>query len=406
MAHPPVRTPGYAACRLPAGRHTGFLPGRVAAGIGGAGADLDQDVTSLFEPIRLRDVTIRNRVWMSPMCQYSAADTGPATGAPTAWHATHLHSRAVGGAGLVLAEATSVNPEGRISPHDLGLWNDTQAEAFAPIVAQLVSAGATPGMQLAHAGRKASTFAPFAPERGSVPPARGGWQTVAPSALAFGDYATPRELGPGDIDALVADFRAATRRAVGAGFEVIELHAAHGYLLHQFLSPAANHRTDEYGGDFEGRIRLALKVVDTVREELPERLALIVRISATDWLPEGQGWDVDQSVELARRLKQHGVDVVDVSSGGLDPRQQIEVGPGYQVPFAARIRRETGIATGAVGMITEPKQAQDVLAAGEADAVLLARELLRDPYWPLHAAQALDVQPESTRWPLQYLRAL
>ena len=363
-------------------------------------------MTSLFAPIRLRDVTIRNRVWVSPMCQYSAADSGPATGAPTAWHATHLHSRAVGGAGLVLAEATSVNPEGRISPQDLGLWNEAQAEAFAPIVAQVRGAGATAGVQLAHAGRKASTYAPFAPERGSVPLEHGGWQTVAPSALAFGDYAAPRELTAADLDGLVEDFRAATRRAVEVGFEVVELHAAHGYLLHQFLSPVSNHRSDELGGGFEGRVRLPLKVIGAVREELPERLPLIVRISATDWLPAGEGWDLDQSVELSRRMKDHGVDLVDVSSGGLDPRQEIEVAPGYQVPFAARIRREAGIATGAVGMITEPKQAQDILAAGEADAVLLARELLRDPYWPLHAAQALEVQPESTPWPKQYLRAL
>jgi 2,4-dienoyl-CoA reductase-like NADH-dependent reductase (Old Yellow Enzyme family) len=375
-------------------------------GIAGVRKDLDPDVTSLFEPFRLRGVTIRNRVWMSPMCQYSAADTGPATGAPTAWHATHLHSRAVGGAGLVIAEATAVNPRGRISPQDLGLWNDTQLEAFGPIVAQVAAAGATPGIQLAHAGRKASTHAPFAAGSGSVPREEGGWETVAPSAEAFGSYAPPRALTAADLDELVEDFRAATRRAVAAGFEVIELHGAHGYLLHQFLSPASNHRTDEYGGDLEGRMRLPLRVVDAVREELPDALPLVVRISATDWLPGGQGWDLDQSVELSRRLKDHGVDLVDVSSGGLDHRQQIEVGPGYQVPFAARIRREAGIATGAVGMITEPKQAQDILAAGEADAVLLARELLRDPYWPLHAAQTLEVEPASTPWPRQYLRAL
>lgn len=383
-----------------------YLPVAGKAGIAGVRKDLDPDVTSLFEPFRLRDVTIRNRVWMSPMCQYSAADTGPATGAPTAWHATHLHSRAVGGAGLVIAEATAVNPEGRISPQDLGLWNDTQLEAFAPIVAVVAAAGATPGIQLAHAGRKASTYAPFAAGSGSVPREEGGWETVAPSAQAFGSYAPPRALTSADLDELVEDFRAATRRAVAAGFEVIELHGAHGYLLHQFLSPASNHRTDEYGGDLEGRMRLPLRVVDAVREELPGALPLVVRISATDWLPEGAGWDVDQSVELSRRLKEHGADLVDVSSGGLDHRQQIEVGPGYQVPFAARIRREAGIATGAVGMITEPKQAQDILVAGEADAVLLARELLRDPYWPRHAAQALEVEPACTPWPKQYLRAL
>ena len=367
---------------------------------------LDLGVSILFEPIALRDVTVRNRIWMAAMCQYSAAAEGPDTGAPTPWHATHLHSRAVGGVGAVIVEATAVSAEGRISPHDLGLWNDRQREAFAPITAQVASAGATPGIQLAHAGRKASTYPPFVPERGSVPVGAGGWPTLAPSAVPFADYAVPAEMTPADIDGVVADFAASARRALEAGFEIVELHAAHGYLLHQFLSPASNQRTDEYGGSFENRTRLPLAVVDAVREVWPERLPLLVRISATDWLPEGEGWDADQSVELSRLLTGRGVDLVDVSTGGLAPGVSIPVGPGYQVPFSARVRHEAGMATGAVGMITEPKQAQDILATGEADVVLLARALLRDPYWALHAAQQLEVEPASTPWPPQYLRAL
>ena len=367
---------------------------------------LSVGVSILFEPITLRDVTVRNRIWMAAMCQYSAAATGPDVGAPTSWHATHLHSRAVGGAGAVITEATSVNAEGRISPEDLGLWNDRQQEAFTAITAQIASAGATPGIQLAHAGRKASTYAPFVPERGSVPASAGGWPTLGPSDVAFGDYATPTAMSQADIDGLVADFARSAQRALDAGFQMVELHAAHGYLLHQFLSPAANRRTDAYGGSFENRTRLTLEVVDAVRRVWPERLPLLVRISATDWLPEGEGWDAQQSVELARVLKGRGVDLVDVSTGGLAPGVSIPVGPGYQVPFSAQVRSEAGIATGAVGLITEPKQAQDILAAGEADVVLLARALLRDPYWPLHAAQQLEVEPASTPWPPQYLRAL
>jgi 2,4-dienoyl-CoA reductase-like NADH-dependent reductase (Old Yellow Enzyme family) len=363
-------------------------------------------VSILFEPITLRDVTVRNRVWMAPMCQYSAAASGPDAGVPTSWHATHLHSRAVGGVGAVIVESTAVNAEGRISPNDLGLWNDRQGEAFAAITAQVASAGATPGIQLGHAGRKASTYPPFVPERGSVPAGRGGWPTLGPSDVPFGDYAVPGAMTQADIDGLVADFARSTQRALDAGFEIVELHAAHGYLLHQFLSPASNRRTDAYGGSFENRTRLPLAVVDAVREVWPERLPLLVRISATDWLPDGEGWDAEQSVELSRLLTGHGVDLVDVSTGGLAPGVSIPVGPGYQVPFSARVRAEAGMATGAVGLITHPKQAQDILATGAADVVLLARALLRDPYWPLHAAQQLEVEPASTPWPPQYLRAL
>src|SRR6476619_755684 len=290
---------------------------------------LDRDVSILFEPITLRDVTVRNRIWMAAMCQYSAAAEGPDTGAPTPWHATHLHSRAVGGVGAVIVEATAVSAEGRISPHDLGLWNDRQREAFAPITAQVASAGATPGIQLAHAGRKASTYPPFAPARGSVPLDLGGWPTVAPSAVAFDGYAEPVGMTRADIDRVAADFAAAATRALAAGFEVVELHGAHGYLLHQFLSPAANRRTDAYGGSFEARIRFPLEVVDAVRRVWPERLPLLFRLSATDWLPEGEGWDADQSVALARELKDQGVDLVDVSTGGLAAGASIPVGPGY-----------------------------------------------------------------------------
>jgi 2,4-dienoyl-CoA reductase-like NADH-dependent reductase (Old Yellow Enzyme family) len=379
------------------GARTGIPPGAAPLVLG---------VSILFEPITFRDVTVRNRVWMAPMCQYSAAATGPDAGAATSWHATHLHSRAVGGAGAVIVESTAVNPEGRISPNDLGLWNDRQLEAFAPITAQLAAAGATPAVQLGHAGRKASTYPPFVPERASVPAERGGWPTLAPSDVAFADYAVPAAMTQPDIDKVVADFARAARRALDAGFEMVELHGAHGYLLHQFLSPASNRRTDAYGGSFENRTRLPLAVVDAVREVWPERLPLLVRLSATDWLPEGEGWDADQTVELSRLLTSHGVDLVDVSTGGLAPGVSIPVGPGYQVPFSARVRREAGMASGAVGMITEPKQAQDILATGEADVVLLARALLRDPYWPLHAAQQLEVEPASTPWPPQYLRAL
>ncbi|MGN6089844.1 MAG: NADH:flavin oxidoreductase/NADH oxidase [Actinomycetales bacterium] len=352
----------------------------------------------LMSPLSLRSVTFRNRAWVSPMCQYSSED-----GLPDDWHLVHLGIRAVGGAGAVITEATAVSPEGRISPRDTGLWNDAQTEAWSRITGFLTQHGAVAGVQLAHAGRKASTPAPWENEQhvdGYVQPRDGGWQTVGPSALAYGALPAPRALEAADVADVVESFRASTRRALDAGFELVEVHAAHGYLLHQFLSPLSNQRTDAYGGSFDNRVRLVLEVVDAVREAWPERLPLLVRISATDWV-EG-GWDLEQSVALARLLKARGVDLVDCSSGGLDPRQSIPVGPGYQVPFAAAVRAQAGIPTGAVGLITDAEQAEDILERGEADVVLLAREQLREPLWPLHAGEALG---DDVAWPPQYERA-
>jgi 2,4-dienoyl-CoA reductase-like NADH-dependent reductase (Old Yellow Enzyme family) len=329
------------------------------------------------------------------MCQYSSED-----GFATDWHLVHLGSRAQGGAGLVLVEASAVVPEGRISSADLGIWKDEQIPALQRIASFLHSQGVRAGIQLAHAGRKGSMSQPFVEER-LLQPAEGGWQPVAPSALAFSpSYAVPRALDQASIDAVVEAFRQAARRALTAGFDFVEIHAAHGYLLHQFLSPLANRRTDAYGGRFENRTRLVLQVVDAVRAEWPPHLPLFVRISATDWA-EG-GWNIDESVELARLFREHGVDLVDVSSGGQVPDAKIPVGPGFQVEFAARIRREANLPTAAVGLITDPAQANAIVAEGDADLVLLARELLRDPYWPVHAAAALG---EPASWPPQYLRA-
>jgi 2,4-dienoyl-CoA reductase-like NADH-dependent reductase (Old Yellow Enzyme family) len=349
----------------------------------------------LFSPLQLRSVSFRNRIGVSPMCQYSSHD-----GFATDWHLVHLGSRAQGGAGLVIAEASAVLAEGRISSGDLGIWKDAHIPALERIVEFIHDQGALAAIQLAHAGRKASMSVPFAGER-LLPPSEGGWQPVAPSALAFSaDYALPQALDAAGIARVVEAFAAAARRAFKAGFDVVEIHAAHGYLLHQFLSPLANLRTDAYGGSFENRVRLALEVVDAVRAEWPAHLPLFVRISATDWA-EG-GWSIDESVQLAGLLRQHGVDLIDVSSGGQIPNAKIPVGPGFQVQFAARIRREAGIPTAAVGLITDPEQADTIVAQGEADLVLLAREMLRDPYWPLHAAAALG---EPASWPEQYLRA-
>ena len=349
----------------------------------------------LFEPLSLRDVSLRNRIAVSPMCEYSSVD-----GMANDWHFVHLGSRAVGGAGLVLTEAAAVSPEGRISPDDLGIWKDAQIEPLARIVRFVRAQGARTGIQLAHAGRKASTPAPFK-GRGRVEFADGGWEPLAPSAIAFApDYHTPKAMSHEDIRQAIGDFAEAARRALAAGFEIIELHAAHGYLAHQFLSPLSNERTDEYGGTFANRVRFTLEMVTAVRTVWPERLPLLVRISATDWADGG--WTLDESVELASLLKKEGVDLIDCSSGGLVPYAKITVGPGYQVPFAERIRREAGIATGAVGMITTATQADVIVRDGQADLVLLARELLRDPYWPLHAAEVLGVAGE---WPPQYLRA-
>jgi 2,4-dienoyl-CoA reductase-like NADH-dependent reductase (Old Yellow Enzyme family) len=350
----------------------------------------------LFSRFQLRSVEFSNRIGVSPMCQYSSQG-----GFATDWHLVHLGSRAQGGAGLVTLEAAAVSPEGRISPGDLGIWKDEHIPSLRRIAEFVHSQGARAGMQLAHAGRKASTASPFE-GHGLVLPADGGWQPVAPSAIAFAptDYALPAALDHAGIAAVVEAFRNAARRALDAGFDFVEVHAAHGYLLHEFLSPLSNLRTDQYGGSFDNRIRVVLDVVDAVRSVWPERLPLFVRISATDWA-EG-GWNPDESVEFARRLRDRGVDLMDCSSGGNVADAKIPVAPGYQVGFAARIRREAGIATAAVGLITEPAQANALIAEGQADLVFLARAMLRDPYWPLHAAAALG---ETVSWPKQYLRA-
>jgi len=352
-------------------------------------------VIHLFTPFKLRDLTFRNRIFVSPMCQYSSQD-----GLATPWHLVHLGSRAVGGAALVMVEATAVTPEGRISPADSGIWSDAHAEAFRPIAAFIREQGAAPGIQLAHAGRKASTAIPWEGS-GAVEPERGGWQPVGPGEEPFAEGSPrPRALDEAGIRTVVEAFAAAARRAIEAGFQVVEIHAAHGYLLHEFLSPLVNTRKDAWGGSLENRMRLPLAVAKAVREAWPERLPVFVRISATDWVEHG--WDLPQSIELARHLKEIGIDLIDCSSGGAVPRVKVPVGPGYQVPFAAEIRRQVGIPTGAVGMITDPEQAEQILADGRADAIVMARQLLRDPYWPLHAAHALGVD---VRWPDQYLRA-
>jgi 2,4-dienoyl-CoA reductase-like NADH-dependent reductase (Old Yellow Enzyme family) len=354
-------------------------------------------LSQLFRPITLRDLTVRNRVWVAPMCQYSAVD-----GVPDDWHLVHLGSFARGGAGLVITEATAVVPEGRISPADTGLWNDEQQRAWARIVDFLHARGAAAGIQLAHAGRKASAQAPWA-GRGGVADEDGGWTPVGPSASPYPGLREPEPLDAPGIARVVSAFGDAAERALAAGFDLLELHAAHGYLLHEFLSPLSNERTDEYGGSFENRARLVLDVVREVRGRVPAGVPVVVRISATDWV-EG-GWDADDSVRLACLLAAEGVDLVDVSTGGNAPAQ-IPVEPGYQVPFARRVREESGLPTGAVGLITEPKQAEEVVAGGSADVVLLARALLRDPHWPLRAAHELGVEiGDGIDWPEQYLRA-
>jgi 2,4-dienoyl-CoA reductase-like NADH-dependent reductase (Old Yellow Enzyme family) len=356
-------------------------------------------VSQLFTPITLREVTVRNRVWVSPMCQYSAVD-----GVPDDWHLVHLGSFARGGAGLVMAEASAVVPEGRITPEDTGLWNDEQRDAWARIVAFVHGQGAAAGIQLAHAGRKGSTYSGFTEQRGGVADGDGGWTPVAPSAAPYPGLRDPAPLDLAGIARVVTAFGDAAERAVAAGFDVIEVHAAHGYLLHEFLSPLSNQRGDEYGGSFDNRVRLVLDVVREIRGRVPSGMPLLVRVSATDWVEDG--WTEDESVRLAVLLGQEGVDLVDASSGGNAP-VRIEVGPGYQVPFARRIRAEAGIPTGAVGLITEPKQAEEIVADGSADVVLLARELLRDPHWPLRAAYELGDSPDgdAVTWPKQYHRA-
>ena len=353
-------------------------------------------MTHLFNPLAIRDITLSNRVFVSPMCQYSSTD-----GYANDWHFVHLGSRAVGGAGLVLTEATAVLPEGRISPQDLGIWKDDHVEPLARITRFIHEQGGVAGMQLAHAGRKASTYRPWQGS-GTVPAREGGWNdVVAPSALRFADhYPMPRALSVEGIKNIISAFAAAARRACQAGFDVVEIHAAHGYLIHEFLSPLSNRRTDHYGGSFENRTRLVCEIVTAVRGSWPERAPLFVRISATDWV--AGGWDIQQSVELTSQLKELGVDLIDCSSGGNVPHADIPVGPGYQTPFAEQIRREANILTAALGMITSPMQAEHIIITRQADAVVIARELLRDPYFPLRAARELG-QPIS--WPVQYLRA-
>jgi 2,4-dienoyl-CoA reductase-like NADH-dependent reductase (Old Yellow Enzyme family) len=352
-------------------------------------------MSRLFTPLKIRALEFRNRIFVSPMCQYSAKD-----GVPNDWHFVHLGSRAVGGAALVFTEATAVSPQGRISPADLGIWNEEQVRAFKRITSFVNAQGAIPGIQLAHAGRKASTKVPWQGE-GWVAETEGGWQTIAPSAIPFDDhYSCPKEMTHGDLKIVLSQFEGAAKRSLEAGFDVAEIHAAHGYLLHEFLSPLSNRRNDEYGGSLENRARFPLEVAKAVRGVWPETLPVFIRISATDWA-EG-GWDLAQSVQFAKWLKEIGIDLIDTSSGGLVPRVKIPMAPGYQLPFAEAIRREVGIMTSGLGLITDANQAEQILVTGQADVVVMAREFLRDPYFPLHAAKALGDDP---KYHVQYLRA-
>ena len=352
-------------------------------------------MSKLFSPLKIREVEFKNRIFVSPMCQYSSKD-----GMPKDWHFVHLGSRAVGGAAMVMVEATSVSPEGRISPEDSGLWNEKLVKEFKRITDFIKSQNSIPGIQLAHAGRKASTYSP---EKGSgeIVLENGGWQTLAPSAIPFADnFPKPKELSKEEIKNVISQFRSAAERSIRAGFQVIEIHMAHGYLIHEFLSPISNKRKDEYGGSLENRCRLAIEVAKAVREVLPSTFPLFVRISSTDWV-EG-GWDLEQSIQLVKKLKEIVVDLIDCSSGGNVADAKISAGPGYQIPFAERIKKEVNILTGGVGLITSPEQAEQIIATGQADVVFLARQLLRDPYWPLHAAKQLKVD---INWPVQYSRA-
>ena len=349
--------------------------------------------TLLFSKLKLRELEFKNRIFIAPMCQYSCED-----GMPNDWHLVHLGSRAVGGAACIIQEATAVSPEGRISPADAGIWNYEQAQAYQRITGFLKDNGAIPAIQLAHAGRKASTAAPWVGGY-SLDESEGGWRPLlAPSAIPFDlESPVPQEMTLEDIDQLVEQFVAATHRSQVAGFEVVEIHAAHGYLLHEFLSPLSNQRTDDYGGSLENRMRFPLRVAQAVREAWPEHLPVLVRISATDWVKGG--WDLEQSIEFCKHLKDIGIDLIDVSTGALVPDVKIPARPGYQIPFAEAIRREAGIPTGAVGLITTASQAEQTLATGQADVVLLGRESLRDPHWPLHAAHFLGAE---VNWPKQY----
>ena len=352
-------------------------------------------VSQLFSPLQIKSIRLKNRIAISPMCQYSAEE-----GFANNWHLVHLGSRATGGAGLIIQEATAVSPEARISPADLGLWNDDHIKKLKKINKFIISQNAVPGIQLAHAGRKASVSAPWYGNK-KLTQNQGGWETVAPSAISYHDNEqTPTALDAVGIQKVINDFKWATRRAVVAGYQVLEIHGAHGYLLHQFLSPLTNLRTDKYGGSFENRIRFTLEILEAVQTEWPKELPLFVRISATDWA-EG-GWNIEESVELSKILKEKGVDLIDVSSGGLVSHQQIALGPNYQVPFAEQIKKEAKIATGAVGLITTSQQAEDIVASGKADLVLFARESLRNPHLGLDFAKELGVD---IQWPIQYERA-
>jgi 2,4-dienoyl-CoA reductase-like NADH-dependent reductase (Old Yellow Enzyme family) len=349
----------------------------------------------LFEALKLRDITLPNRIGIPPMCQYSAED-----GLAADWHFVHYGSRAVGGAGLMILEATAVAPAGRISPGDLGIWNDAQIEPLARIARFSQQQGCVAALQLAHAGRKASVGLGWE-KQSSLAASEGGWTALAPSAISFGDgYAVPHELDLAGIQQIIADFAAAARRALAAGFQSVEIHAAHGYLLHQFLSPLSNQRSDAYGGSFENRTRLVREVVAAIRGEWPERLPLLIRLSATDWVDGG--WSADETVALCRDLKELGVDLADISTAGLVPTAKIPAGPGFQTEFATRVKREAGLPSAAVGLITAPAQADHIIRSGQADLVLIGREILRNPYWPQHAAQALG---QTAAWPQQYLRA-
>ncbi len=352
-------------------------------------------MAKLFSPLKIKDIVFKNRIFVSPMCQYSSEN-----GLPNTWHLVHLGTRAVGGAGLVFAEATAVSPEGRISPGDCGIWSDKHTEAFTPIAAFIETQGAIPGIQIGHAGRKASTDLPW---QGGLPltEGNGGWQPIAPSPVAFDKtHPVPREMTEADMDRVVAEFTTAAQRSLSAGFKVLELHMAHGYLIHQFLSPISNRRNDLWGGTLENRLSFPLRIAAAVRNVWPENLPLFVRISCTDWVENG--WDLSQSIDLSRRLKDLGVDFIDCSSGGTVPDARIPAGSGFQAVFSAAVRKAVDLATGAVGLITAPAQAEQVLVTEQADAVLLGREFLRSPYWPMIAGAALGVDLE---WPDQYKRA-
>ncbi|MBK7631737.1 MAG: NADH:flavin oxidoreductase/NADH oxidase [Ignavibacteriales bacterium] len=353
-------------------------------------------MSHLFSPLKIRAIELKNRITVSPMCQYSSKN-----GFPTDWHLVHLGSYAVGGAGLILTEATAVSPEGRISSDDAGIWNNEQANAYKKITAFIKSQNSIPGIQLAHAGRKASTYSPWK-GTGEVKIENGGWLTLAPSPIPFADnFPLPKEMNENDIKLVINQFADAAKRSVDAGFEVIELHFAHGYLVHEFLSPLSNKRTDQYGGNLQNRCRFTIELAKSVRKIIPDGTPLFVRISSTDWV-EG-GWDIDQSIQLAKWLKDIGVDLIDCSSGGNISNAKIPIGPGYQIPFAEKIKNQANIITGGVGLITTAEQAEQIINSAQADIVLLAREMLRDPYWALHAAKKLNVDLED--YPKQYLRS-